>query len=838
MRALFTTVLFAAAVFSAAAAGFCAGNISGNIVDIYGSGPRELEIFACGSGASSNTQYYRLENYPDLGQGYYALIGLDHTRTYSLALNDTFHFHPRYRALIPVVNGATTPGSFTVATSYGVFSQNGVSPGSTEIGQTFVATGPCVTKVTVWDAGSTGAVQAAILQGGPGGPQIGPSRGESERGTFRWLNGEVPTVAGQTYYLKYWASPSQTRVYIRSGNPYPQGQAHYNSVAQSGIDLYACVESDDKGLSTMYYRNTNSMSGEWGVEVGQTFRAIGSHLNLVTVWITAVNDPYQDVDFAILAGGPGGAQIGPTKRVRVRNYRPMNQTAACAWEPGEVPVTSGGTYYLKMRAATGDGIYVFTNAANPYPNGACYADGSLKAGSDILATIQGESSLYSSTSLISGYVRDLQGNPIGSALVRTSQFGYRAYSQANGYYQIRATGDTYSLTATKAGYRPQTVAGVAALPGTAPTVNFNLTSVLLDVENPSFETGDLSGWTPYGTYGGVQCGAWYGGVTARTGSCFWGNASNWDYKVGGAYQQVIVTPGHVYDFQAWAQLYWVGPPATATRSRVGIDPTAGTNPAYSGVMWSDWFSWGTESARSGWARLSAKAYAAGSQVTVFLDFAQQPVPDPPGGQWHVNCFDDAGILAASGDRLSDVIQRPDGSSSVLTDVVLTCNKGSFYYVETLDRTAGIRVNGATSASIGDRLAVQGIIGSYATERYIAPAHVSVIQAGAGCPMPFAMTCRSVGGAADGRKPGITGAVGRNNIGLLITAWGRVSSPGSSYFYIDDGSGEQCMVVVPTGMSIPAAGSYVRVTGVSSATGSAGNVRRLIWPRSGADLAVL
>jgi hypothetical protein len=62
--------------------------------------------------------------------------------------------------------------------------------------------------------------------------------------------------------------------------------------------------------------------------------------------------------------------------------------------------------------------------------------------------------------------------------------------------------------------------------------------------------------------------------------------------------------------------------------------------------------------------------------------------------------------------------------------------------------------------------------------------------------------------------GKTGA-GPNNIGLLVRTWGRVTSPTASDFVLDDGSGVYPTVVLPAGVTPPAEGRFVRVTGISS-----------------------
>lgn len=159
--------------------------------------------------------------------------------------------------------------------------------------------------------------------------------------------------------------------------------------------------------------------------------------------------------------------------------------------------------------------------------------------------------------------------------------------------------------------------------------------------NPGFEEGDLSGWTTWGQVDGVQTGPWFGGIEAHSGDYFEGSAANWGTKNGGLYQRVAVQPGQTYVGRVWSCLYWIGGTEADTRSRIGLDPTGGTNPGAGSVIWSEWDTWGEEGTPQHWEELSVEAAASGAYMTLFLEFEQNLVANPPGGQWHINCFDDA-----------------------------------------------------------------------------------------------------------------------------------------------------------------------------------------------------
>jgi len=106
-----------------------------------------------------------------------------------------------------------------------------------------------------------------------------------------------------------------------------------------------------------------------------------------------------------------------------------------------------------------------------------------------------------------------------------------------------------------------------------------------------------------------------------------------------------------------------------------------------------------------------------------------------------------------------------------------------------------------------------------------------------------MPNRSVGGGdffysatplKKGQK-GIAQASGLNNIGLLICTSGRVTSTGTDFFYIDDGSIAPVKVVVGPDVTIPGQNSFVTVTGASSCFRVGDDLYRLVRPASQSDI---
>lgn len=113
------------------------------------------------------------------------------------------------------------------------------------------------------------------------------------------------------------------------------------------------------------------------------------------------------------------------------------------------------------------------------------------------------------------------------------------------------------------------------------------------------------------------------------------------------YQQVSVTDGAALQASAWAYLQTCDPadgaqtcesnPDSGAEVRVGIDPTGGTNPFDSDVVWSN-----TANPHNTWEELTVRATAAGENVTVFL-YATQVWPKAINAVY----WDDARLSPAS-----------------------------------------------------------------------------------------------------------------------------------------------------------------------------------------------
>jgi len=187
----------------------------------------------------------------------------------------------------------------------------------------------------------------------------------------------------------------------------------------------------------------------------------------------------------------------------------------------------------------------------------------------------------------------------------------------------------------------------------------------------------------------------------------------------------------------------------------------------------------------------------------------------------------------------------DGNAVALTAMAVTMGSGvepGAIYVEDTNRSCGIRVVTGATVAEGSFVNVTGVLQTSSDgERYLDASKVALATEGT-FPDPVALTNRELGGGDAGVPPlgqkGVA-ASSLNNVGLLVTTWGRVTPINASTFSIDDGSAVGVRVTVPAVVSVPSRDAYVKVTGISSLwKDTGGNLHRLIKVRRQTDITVI
>ena len=206
------------------------------------------------------------------------------------------------------------------------------------------------------------------------------------------------------------------------------------------------------------------------------------------------------------------------------------------------------------------------------------------------------------------------------------------------------------------------------------------------------------------------------------------------------------------------------------------------------------------------------------------------------------------------DRISAARTMPENSLITVAGKTVTAGTNDFagvFYVEEADRSSGMRVLWTESAVPRGMTATEsGLVKTVGGERVIEAQAVALGGAAGNALTPLGLINRSLGGCSPAPiVPGIPGAIGLYNIGVLVRAWGRVTEVRDDWFYIDDGTGfddgsgnKGIKVTVAglaggTGFALPEENDYVLVTGISSCEIPEGKTDpiRLLRLRSPADL---
>ena len=162
----------------------------------------------------------------------------------------------------------------------------------------------------------------------------------------------------------------------------------------------------------------------------------------------------------------------------------------------------------------------------------------------------------------------------------------------------------------------------------------------------------------------------------------------------------------------------------------------------------------------------------------------------------------------------------DNQPVTLTAKCVTYASTDFFYLEEDSRSMGIRVEKAAHGlAVGMRADVTGTMKTNTNrERYVLA--TTAIQNGEGTVEPYVLRNDALGGedwCVNGTKGqrGVTGAIGLNNVGLLVRTTGRYEQIDSTTFTIDDGTGLNVRCMVPSGTFLFSGWQYVAVTGIAS-----------------------
>lgn len=236
--------------------------------------------------------------------------------------------------------------------------------------QTFTARGSSVTKVQ-WKFAGREATRIRVSIHEVRGdnpenwPQVGPARILREAGIqndnwIGWLSGEVPTEPGSVYAVRLadadGSKPMGPFVHRDAlGMGYAHGTAYADGTEQS-YDLYMTISSDSDGTLIAYgKRHPGKPAGrqDWAQSWGQTWKAKGKSLAALDLFAASGASDYSARTVAwvrVYEDGPGGAPVGPAKKVQMAWWGPGTGLFGVSYNPGEAPLEPGADYYVELTA--------------------------------------------------------------------------------------------------------------------------------------------------------------------------------------------------------------------------------------------------------------------------------------------------------------------------------------------------------------------------------------------------------------------------------------------------------------------------------------------------------
>ncbi len=198
-------------------------------------------------------------------------------------------------------------------------------------------------------------------------------------------------------------------------------------------------------------------------------------------------------------------------------------------------------------------------------------------------------------------------------------------------------------------------------------------------------------------------------------------------------------------------------------------------------------------------------------------------------------------------RIGDLSGTEEERLIRLTSKIVTAAFTDCIYVSELDRAAGVKVTGTTTAQAGELVDIEGERRLIDGQQVIQGTYLAHVGTGE-VPMPIGLINRDMGNRGKYAGPGSSSlGVGPSSTGLLVRTWGQVQQLATGAFYIADRS-----IKPPTGAvvgrlkvsfagmtetpSMPGLGSWVEVTGISALELEVANLRPVLRPRTPADIS--
>jgi len=184
-----------------------------------------------------------------------------------------------------------------------------------------------------------------------------------------------------------------------------------------------------------------------------------------------------------------------------------------------------------------------------------------------------------------------------------------------------------------------------------------------------------------------------------------------------------------------------------------------------------------------------------------------------------------------------------GTQATVESAIVTAASTDWAYMESADRSSGIKIIGSPLPPRDRVIDITGAVEWSEGEKAIRIATISVGDPGS--VKPLGMSVRAI--AMYGPNTGVVhalGAAGLCSVGLLVRTWGTVTSRASGFFYVDDGSivqdgtGNTGLRILCDGLTPPALGKRVQVTGIGTLFLHGNTYMPALRLRDSADLRTL
>ena len=306
------------------------------------------------------------------GDGYYKVDDLP-AGTYSVYVNQPdFFASPKVVSNVQISDGQTTTANVDLDVDYSTYfsdianSQWTVWDNNHWWYQTFKAQGTSVRGVS-WRMAGTDLYQGdtatiSILEDNgnsdirnwtPVGSATDNQLGSDSDEWVRWNSGDVRMTPGTQYAVKVQVTGGQA-IYKRDkdGQSYQDGRAYDMNGDPQDFDLNITVftDRDDSVTHTRRGPKPGDFNGALSdTRWGQSFVASGDSLAAIDLFAAGgdAND-YFDVTWIIREDGPNGPQVGPTKTTSGAYYAISTDLLGVSYNPGEVPLVAGETYYIDV----------------------------------------------------------------------------------------------------------------------------------------------------------------------------------------------------------------------------------------------------------------------------------------------------------------------------------------------------------------------------------------------------------------------------------------------------------------------------------------------------------